>query len=100
MKKVTILPKMYRASLYVVVGTAYVRGNVKMEYEIFHRYRALADAGKVIPWRCPEDGYELILKARGKDYAPVLHCYWCGTTTIPGTDMYERMVREISEAQD
>lgn len=67
-----------------------------MEFRIFHLYNRLAKAGKVKPLTCPNCETTLVT-AFGEDDSPVLKCYGCGATIVPGLEAYDQMKAVVNE---
>lgn len=67
-----------------------------MEFQTFHNYNRLVRRGIVKPLACPHCENEFALSI-GEDDEPVLKCFFCGTLTLPGLDMYNRVRAVVTE---
>lgn len=54
------------------------------DFDLWHDYRRAVDLGIIETVNCSYDGWPLTVLADPEDYSPILHCYLCGTTTVPG----------------
>lgn len=66
------------------------------KWEAMHSYRRLAKSDKATPLTCPDDG-NLYITRIGKDDEPVLYCYFCKTTVIPGISLWKQMEAILNE---
>ena len=67
-----------------------------MDFQTFHTYNRLARRGIVDHLTCPDDGTRLQLML-GEHSEPVLHCWFCDSTLVPGLDLYNRVNAVVSE---
>ena len=63
-------------------------------WPLFHAYNKMANRGVVTPLTCSYC-YGNVFLQLGKNDEPELHCYRCGVDTQPGTDLINRMRREL-----
>lgn len=66
------------------------------EWQIFHAYRRLSDAGKVKPLVCPDDDTILITQL-GPDDKLVLWCMLEDRYITPGIDLRDRVLAVVRE---
>lgn len=69
-----------------------------MDFQTFHKYNRLVRRGLVKPLS-HSCGTEYALQL-GRDDEPVLKCYLCGTTTLPGSKMYSDIRAVVKEHFD
>lgn len=67
------------------------------EWQIFHAYRRLAEAGKVKPLVCPDDGTVLITRIGPQDDKLVLWCITEDRFITPGIDLRDRVLAVVKE---
>jgi len=70
---------------------------MELDFQTFHLYNRLVRRGLVKPLtcrHCPDSELVLML---GKDEQPNFHCFSCGTTVIPGLDLYNRCRAVVKE---
>ena len=67
-----------------------------MDYSVFHRYNTLARDGKAKTLICKYCQDPLVLSI-GDDDEPVLKCFSCNITTVPGLVFYENIKSQVEE---
>ena len=66
---------------------------MELEFKYFHLYNRLVRRQLVKPLACRHCDNPFTLRADENDQ-PVLRCYFCSTTVLPGLDLY-RQVRAV-----
>lgn len=66
-----------------------------MDFQIFHNYNRLVRRGLAKPLEHSCGGQYVL--AMGEKDLPVLKCYSCNTTTLPGTKMYGDIKAVVEE---
>jgi len=69
------------------------------KWQAIHKHKKLVQQGTAMPIRCPNEEAIYITRI-GQDEEPVLYCYMCKTTVIPGLWLYKQLEAAINEKID
>ena len=67
-----------------------------MRFQVFHKYRELADSGLVEPLACTFCANPFTLRVSEED-EPVFYCAFCNLREYPTIDLYARIEKDVKE---
>lgn len=60
------------------------------KWQAIHAFNRLVKQERVEPLKCPDDDATYVTKI-GKDDEPVLHCFACESTVLPGLALWKQL---------